>query len=207
MLPYIAGRPNAPNTWTFSRAATFNMARHHILPYNVLRDAWNNLVTAVVETQDQEARVAIWQFVMLCDPRYPAIEPMLERLRADQLDVVECNALGTIAVWSPWNIVDGPSNRSDDPGDAYLDRFTFGVTRAEFQRMGALERLYDALMFFNNVVPPPAANLAMVTEAIRIARLEFGFVEVPIPFRTEMWEQQPGGLWAKRRSGDQFIPG
>jgi hypothetical protein len=207
MLPLIGNRPNAPNTWPFSTAPTFNMARHHILPYNVLRDAWNNLVNVFVETQHSEARTAIRQFMMLCDPRLTNIEETLERLRHNEMSVVECNTYETIAVWAPWNIVDGPANRSDDPRDAYLDRFTFGVTRAEFARMDVLERLYNALQFFNNVAPPPPLNLALLAETLNHTRREIGFVELPIPFREGMWERQVDGRWAKRRSGEQFIPG
>ena len=48
------------------------------------------------------------------------------------------------AVWAAWNVVDGPKNRSDDPHDTYLDRFTFGVTKEEFDRMDVIEGLYGA---------------------------------------------------------------
>lgn len=207
MLPIIgnAHRPNAPNTWPFSQADTFNMSRHHILPYDILRDAWNNLINVFIDTHLGEARVATRQFILLCKYRLPNIENTLDRLRDNDLTVVECNALEETAVWAPWNIVDGPANRSDDPQNAYMDRFTFGVTVEEFARMRVLERLYRALQQFNAIIPSPAPSLRALSDTLSEVRLEIGLVEYPIPFRPQMWEREPDGRWHKRRSGERFL--
>lgn len=181
------------------------MARHHILPYNTLRDLWNKLVRSFFETQFAEARVAIRQFLMLCDSRFAHVDTLLDRLRRNQLTVVECNVLEETAVWAAWNVVDGPKNRSDDPHDTYLDRFTFGVTREEFARMDVIEGLYGAFEHFNRLVQPTAGDLRVLAETLKLARLSLGPVERPIPFRPDMWEKETDGRWRKRRSGEQFL--
>lgn len=206
MLPTIGTvRPNAPITWPFSTAANFNMARHHILPYNTLRDLWNQLVQTFADTHWPESRLAIRQFLMLCNNRLPDVDPMLEALRRGQLTVVQCNVLAETAVWAAWNIVDGPKNRSDDPGDSGLDRFTFGVTQEEFARMGTIEEVFRAIEQFQRVIRPQAVNLRVLADALNVARFGLSFVENPIPFRADMWERDPDGRWRKRRSGEQFL--
>jgi hypothetical protein len=206
MLPIIGTtRPNAPITWSFSTAENFNMARHHILPYNTLRNLWNNLVRCFYDTQFAEARVAIRQFLMVCNSRLPHVDSLLDKLRRDQLSVVECNVLEETAVWAAWNVVDGPKNRSDDPHDTYLDRFTFGVTKEEFDRMDVIEGLYGAFEHFNRLVQPTAGDLRILAETLKLARLTLALVECPIPFRPDMWEREADGRWRKRRSGEQFL--
>jgi hypothetical protein len=203
MLPTIGAiRPNAP--WPANRAATFNMTRHHILPYNLLRDTWNLLIAAFTATQLAEARTAIRQFLGVCNHRLPNVDTLLDRMRANHLTVPECNLLAETAVWSAWNIVEGPSLRSDDPGDSGLDRFTFGVTFDEFKRMGVIENLYHALQQFAALPAPTAASLRTLIGELGVPRMTFTFVDHPIPFRPEMWEKE-GTLWHKRRSGEQFL--
>lgn len=208
MVPIIGSlRPNAPITWPFSRSAAFNMARHHILPYNTLRDTWNHLVRAFTSSQLAEARTAIRQYLGTCNHTLGNVDTLLDRMRANQLTVSECNILAETAVWSAWNIVDGPSRRSDDPGDSYMDRFTFGITPAEFRRMRAIEELYLALRAFVGAPEPTAGSLRALTGHLSVARMSFAFVDRPIPFRADMWEHDGHGLWRKRRSGEQFLPG
>lgn len=205
MLPIIGNtRPNAPNTWPFSRSDNFNMARHHILPYNALRDTWNCLVQTFTSTQLAEARTAIRQFLGACNHRLADVDKLLDRMWDGKLTVVECNVLEEAAVWSAWNIVDGPKHRSDDPGDSYMDRFTFGITIEEFRRMAAIEDLYLALQRFL-AAAPTATSLRALIDELTVARMSFTFVDRPIPFRPEMWEREPDGLWHKRRSGEQFL--
>jgi hypothetical protein len=206
MLPIIGvNRPNAPFSWPLSTAPGINMARHHILPYNTLRDLWNRLVDCFHGTQIAEARTAIRQFLITCDGRLPHVDVMLDKLRRDELTVVECNILEEAAIWAAWNLVDGPKNRSDDPDDTYIDRFTFGVTREEFGRMGVIEGLYRSFLQFNSSVQPTATDLRTLAEALKTARLTLAGIDRPIPFRPDMWEREADGRWRKRRSGEQFL--
>lgn len=206
MLPIIGGiRPNAPVQWPFSRAASFSMARHHILPYNTLQDVWNRLVRSLVDTELAEARVAARQFLTMCNRKLTNIDTLLEQTRRGQLTVVDCTTMEESAVWAPWNIVDGPNRRSDDPGDSYVDRFTFGITPEEFSRMAVIERLYLTFEQFSRVAQPDEAEFRMLVDSVSVARMSLGFVERPIPFRPEMWEREADGRWHKRRSGEQFL--
>jgi len=189
------------------RGANISLERHHILPFHVIRTTWNRLVEAFATTQSSEARTAVRQFISMCGLRLPNIEVTLDQLRADQLDNVACTVLETNATWAPWNIVYGPADRSDDPGDEYLDRFTFGITAAEAARMRVIETLYEALVQFNSLRPPSPLSLGLLAETLRYTRSEIGPVDLPIPYRPDMWERQPDGRWAKRRSGEQIIPG
>ena len=202
MLPIITERPNAP--WPGNRADTFNMKRHHIVPYNMLRDTWNCLVRAFTETQLPEARTAIRQFLGVCNHRLPNVDTLLDRMRANQLTVPECNLLMETAVWSAWNIVEGPGTRSDDPGDDGLDRFTFGITMEEFRRMRVIDDLFESLQRFLAAPPANAVALRTLINDLIVPRATFTFVDVPIPFRPEMWELEYG-FWHKRRSGEQFL--
>jgi hypothetical protein len=205
MLPTIGPeRPSAPKVWPSSRAE-FGLERHHILPYSVLRDIWNSLLHSFTTTNFAEARVAVRQYLRLCNNQSPDIEDLLTRLRGRVLSVIECNVLAQSAVWAAWNIVEGPRNRSDDPHARELDRFTFGITREEFRRMSVIESLFHAMELFNAIGDPGANDLGTLTTAISLARSSLSFVRHPIPFRPEMWEQEPGGRWHKRRSGEQFL--
>jgi hypothetical protein len=108
------------------------MSWHHVIPFAVLRGVWNRLVDQHIATQLPEARVAIRQYLQLCDSTLPKVDQMLDRMRAENkdyrraghhdlrpLDIVETNELATAATWPAWNAVEGPKTRSDDPEDRY----------------------------------------------------------------------------------------
>jgi hypothetical protein len=61
------------------------MAWHHIIPYPVLRDVWNRLVDQHIATQLAEARVAIRQYLLLCNRNQPKLDDLIDRMRAESL--------------------------------------------------------------------------------------------------------------------------
>lgn len=224
-------RPPAPHQWDRSEER-IRLALHHILPYSLLRNLWNQLVNHTVDTQLPEAATALRQLLRLCDRDLADVDEWIRRIRhanvtdeeeaaraghrrgeRTRLQVHEVNMLATVATWPPWNIVEGPANeiRADDPGDEGLDLFTHGITRAEFSRMQVIERLYHDLLALplGNLAPE---HLSLLAEILRVARREIWLTESPtlthpIPFRREMWEQREDTLWQKRTTGEQFIPG
>ncbi len=185
------------------------MSWHHIIPFSLMRDVWNRLVEQHIATQLSEARVALPQYLLLCDRSQPNLYDLIDRMRAEntaqrraghnqlrQLDVLEVLQLTTAAVWPAWNSVEGPTRerRSDDPGDHYIDRFTAGLSAAEAARMREIETLFGQFQSFVN-----GGSLRALARILTTAR---GFVscDFPIRFRPDMWVQDAvTGLWSKRR--------
>jgi hypothetical protein len=195
------------------------MSWHHIIPFPVLRDVWNRLVDQHIATQLAEARTAIRQFLVLADSSLPNIDDLIDRIRAantDQrraahnrlrpLEVADANRLAVAATWPAWNTVEGPrrESRSDDPGDAWLDRFTAGLTPIELARMKAVEALFPRLQEFIAAGPAPgAATLRNFAQTLSAARPNLS-CDGPIRYRPEMWVQEHNGLWRKRRDGETY---
>jgi hypothetical protein len=188
------------------------MAWHHIIPFSLLRDVWNRLVDRHIATQLAEARVAIRQYLLLSDPNQPDLETLIDRMRAENtdqkraghhqlqpLDVSEAHLLATAAVWPPWNAVEGPQRRSDDPQDRYYDRFTSGLTAEEVARMRQIETLFGRFQSFVNAGPAPGADsLRALAQAASMARPILSSC-LPIRYRQDMWVSDGGGLWRKSR--------
>lgn len=195
------------------------MSWHHIIPFALLRDVWNRLVDQHIATQLPEARVAIRQYLLLADSTLPKLDELIDRVRAEnpqqlraghhnlqRLEVDETDRLATAATWPAWNIVEGPSARSDDPGDHYFDRFTAGLTAEEAARMRAIERLFHRLEAFVSTGPAPGAPaLRGLSESASTAR-PYLRCDLPIRYRPEMWVKDSAGFWRKRRDGERYAP-
>jgi hypothetical protein len=197
------------------------MAWHHIIPFSLLRDVWNRLVDQHIATQLAEARVAIRQYLLLCDRNQPNLDALIDRIRAEStdqkraghhhlqpLDVSEAHQLATAAVWPPWNAVEGPLRRSDDPQNRYFDRFTFGLTAEEAARMSAIETLFGHFRMFVSGGPAPGpGSLRALSQAASTARPILG-CDLPIYYRAEMWVNDGAGMWRKRREAEpNTVPG
>ena len=192
-------RPMRPTL--HSKAAGVTIVGHYILPYSMVREAWNRVVTCLETTELPEARVTARQFTRMSNPHLPEVESLLDSVKTRSLTFGAHDKLLQSVAWAPWNVVDGPANRSDDPEKRAfkLDRFVVGVTAAELARMSVIERLYHAVERFNNSRVPSAA-LKDLSGEIVIARATLGSVEKPIEFRPRMWEREESGKWRKRRS-------
>lgn len=202
MVPTIPAnpRPNAPQ-WPRTTGAGVGLVWHHVIPFNTLRDVWNGLIEYFRGNNFQESRVAVRQYLLLCDRGIGNIEQMLDGTRRGDLSVPDGERLKTAAAWPAWNIVEGPDARfrGDNPRDGELDRFTHGLTALELARVRAVESLYPRLLAFANAANhlSPADARALGDWAV-ITRQSVQW-EQPIGFRNDMWEQA-GGLWRKRRS-------
>ena len=185
-----------------------NLVWHHILPYNEWRDLWNTLVTHCHGTQLAEARTALRHYLLLCDWKMREVDTWIDRIRAERLDVVDCNFLTTKAAWPAWNIVEGPDPRfrSDDPGDRFIDRYTHGLTQTEFGRMKSVEFLHPRLASVPLMGNLSAAALRSLADTLSMARSGLA-CDIPVPFRDSMWDRDASGKWSKRRTGERILPG
>lgn len=187
---------------------------HHMIPYAVLRDVWNGLVDQHAATQWPEARIAIRQFLSLCNRNIPDVDELLDRMREksrlqrrdglaglDALGDQEVSIIEAAVVWPVWNVVGGPANRSDDPkdGDVY-DQFRVGLTPEELLRVQAIEMLLAEFRFFRDATPPGQPALRRLATNLQALR-PLIVCDKPIPFRPSMW-MKDGAKWRKRRQNE-----
>jgi hypothetical protein len=186
-----------------------NLIWHHVFPFALLCDLWNALVQNAAASNEADAFQALRRFMTVCGRELGNVDQWADRARRGNLSVAEAAMLASRAAWQPWNIVEGPAGhlRSDDFGDAYIDRFTHGLTRAEYQRMLTIESIYREVEPLPIGPNMPLPALRRIGEAFLLARPILVPAAAPIFFRPDMWVRSPDGRWQKRRSGDQFIPG
>lgn len=186
-------------------------AWHHVIPYAMLRDVWNRLVEAHIDTEIPEARQALWQYLSLCQRDLPRREELVSRMRADNtsqsraghsrltpLSEIECVELQRAAVWPAWDVVEGPASRSDEPAPGQLDRFTRGLPAGAGARMAAIEVLFNHFRQFLDGGAGPV-ELRRLSQSCAAGRLVLGGL-APIPYRDEMWVPDGAGGWRKSRS-------
>jgi|SRR5579864_4872179 len=208
----------SPLGWERARPIQPQLVWHHIIPFSVLRDVWNSLVDQQVSTELAEARVAIRQYLLLLNRHQPRVDELIDRIRAENTDQEraghhrllplrdhEADDLRRAAVWPAWNTVEGPQQRSDDPGDWYIDRFTAGLPALEAARMRAIEILFGQLQAFIRAAPGSAGLRALAQAASR-ARTGVSCDE-PIRFRPQMWVfDEDTSRWHKARDRGRKAP-
>jgi hypothetical protein len=204
----------APRSW---RADLRGYALHHIIPKTILRDAWDRLVTVFLDSQWPEARTAVRQYLLLCGVRAPNLENLIDRIRAVQraqrrashhelplLESYELEPIRTAVIWPPWDLVAGPEGkfRADDPelvNRDRFDRFTTGLTVAEAARMREIDSLFRQIQLFLTINPTTPASLRTFVQEVNRCRQTLGDCS-PIPYRPDMWTQDPDGKWRKARA-------
>ncbi|MEO8592752.1 MAG: hypothetical protein ABI759_05495 [Candidatus Solibacter sp.] len=190
------------------------MSWHHVIPRIVLRDCFNLLLDQHMAQDWPEARKALRQFLSLVRREWPDLDQLLDSMRADTrprashtpwrpLDYVQdIMPLHAAVIWPAWNIVQGPSSRSDNPGSGIFDRFQYGLTAPQPYRMRAIEGLFPRLKDFCASGPAPNRGaLAILAEAVSNARPQV-YDDRPVPFLPAMWVKENGGLWHKRGAAD-----
>ncbi len=116
------------------------MKDHHIVPYSRLRDTWNTLVenneARVLESYidvfspDADFARACKRFVTGRDGRDHTISTTSGALGRHVNSAMNAEVIASELFWAPWNLVEGPGRRTDDPGDG-TDMFSFtGIDNA-----------------------------------------------------------------------------
>lgn len=193
-MSYSIGSTQPQCPWTPGKAMSF----HHIIPRSVLIRVFNRLLETHTHSAEAEARTCLYQFLALCRRNHPELERLADRLRTGAtgprraghnplapLAVHELTAVHSTVIWPAWDVVEGPSNRSDDPRDRYLDRFTVGLKPDEVLQMRAIEALYPSLQAAISSGPS-----VVLSGALRAARMTL-HRESPIRYRPDMWDWDP----------------
>jgi hypothetical protein len=198
-----------------------------MIPAGMLQEVWNRLVDQHVNTALPEAGLAIRGFLLLCCSRTKSefdIDSLIDRIRAQEsdqkrggppprpLDMGEFTRLQIAIVWPPWNAVEGPANRADDPSrdrpstlgrgefrDKDFDRFTIGLTPQDAARTAMIDMLFREFKCFLST-QPGAESLGALAKAAARARSVLAR-DAPIPFDPKMWIKDAGG-WRKRQVRD-----
>jgi hypothetical protein len=232
--PRIDGR-YLPSPLHWKKAADSH-SWHHVIPDALLSKVWNRLVDRHIGTEWPEARVTIRQYLTLCDRTLQDLDDRLDSVRlanreylealnrkraghnpVEPLSTSEADDLARAAVWPAWNIVGGPSKRSDDPKDnkrvlpeRRLDRFNVGLTPAEQDRMRTVEGLFERFLVFIQSGPYPDQDaLRMLASDIVIAKRlsanDLVGCEQPIEFRPGMWVMdETTKEWRKRNTSEEL---
>ena len=193
------------------RAAAPGMSWHHMIPHATLVACWDSIAEQLA-TDSAEAHTAAFQYLTLCNHELPAVRQLLRRLRTGDtisdpkltphriagharvapLEVHERNEIERAVAWPPWNAVEGPNNRSDDPGDQF-EIFLHGATAREQLRMRAIQSLYKAMQIFLAGGPGVPSLRALIGQ-IQVQRDSLKF-EKPIDYRADMWTKGDDGKW------------
>jgi hypothetical protein len=127
-------RDTQPSGWARTRKTPdIHWKYHHVIPWEVLRDTWQALLT--YQCWDQvEAYLTL-----LGVPNPPGKR---EKLRRQQdLDQQEREEIYQRVSWPAWNIVEGPGDR-DDEGGSEVDLFHEGLRPADRIRHVAIDLLW-----------------------------------------------------------------
>jgi hypothetical protein len=123
----------------------------------------------------------------------------------------------TAVAYPPWDIVEGPAKRSDDPGD-YFDEFSAGLSFTEQNRHEKLRVLFYSLRVFNQATEgivdiDDRVFTGVANQMFLIERNLQNYRQV-IRFREAMWQmiQLPGqnpplpavAMWKKKRQPRPF---
>ena len=199
------GVPEVPMTW------------HHVVPRSLLRHSWNTL--ARHQSKSDQARNALHTFMRIVGFTHAEAKELLKTMTAGTVTWEQRERIGVSVGYPPWDIVEGPSNRSDDPEDSF-DEYVTGLTPAEASRQTRLQSLFSGLRIFNQATTRVGTLDAHVFTALftQLCTIERTLVDVKaiIPFRQSMWEvtPRPGNVelvpaaarWRKRRAAKAGTP-
>jgi len=203
-------RPPAP--WKKSDAK-INLTWHHLIPYAMMFDCWEALAR---NQKLGKCQVALQSYLRLVKAENP--RAILRSMEAGSLSFAAQEDLWRRLAWPAWNIVEGPSKRTDDPKDNHsLDEFTSGLTISEFNRQRKIKDLFLAIRIFNEASGggPVSENAAQgVANVMNNAERTLVAGDV-IRYRPIMWAESKPPLnaslddqkvkWWKKKSGSKFI--
>lgn len=187
------------------------MKWHHVIPRSVLRDTWNALASRL-SAENSSARNAAHTWMRILGYGHEDAKNQLALMTAGQLTFERYMILNSAVSFPPWDIVEGPGKRSDDPGDSF-DEYTVGLTDGEWWRQKGLKTLDENLRSFlgaaGGAQMPGSGIFTMLQTQFGMVERNLADVKAPIKFRPGMWEITPSPAqkdlppaqadWRKRR--------
>jgi len=187
------------------------MTWHHVIPYSVLRDCWNAL--AHHQRKNSKAKVSLQIYMRLLGFENAPAKALTKAMAEGALDSGAQERIETAVAYPPWDIVEGPRNRTDDPEEDF-DEYSAGLSATELNRHEKLRSLFHGLKVFNRA----SEGMGEVDDRgfVKVANDMFDVernlqkAEQVIKFRQSMWQmiEPPGktpplpaaAAWKKRRS-------
>lgn len=202
-------RPPAP--WQ-SSPADVNLNWHHVIPFAMMRDVWQALVMHPDLGKCKVALISYMRLIGITTPRQ-----YLKMMEEGQLPFDQQEELDRRLAWIPWNIVEGPAYRVDDPKtNTSLDEFTAGLTITEWKRHQRIRELFIAFKNFNPAVaarrmtPEEAGSVTEVMNNVERTLVAGNLIR----FRPAMWKEakapqslstaMEGVRWWRKKSGISF---
>ncbi len=155
---------------------------HHTIGWQMIWKCWNHLVS-----NNLWETIAPWAYLLgVTDAE---IKGMKGNNLPNRDDVCE------EICWSKWNMVEGPSHRSDDPSKSKddLDLFTVGASnnvRSRMQQLSSLFTMMKALLLVAKPTAKDAANLKRQLEMMRsLKNSDIAW------FSEDMWELVDAGKY------------
>ena len=170
-----------------------SMKWHHVIPRSVLRNSWNTLARHQ-SAENSSARNAAHTWMRILGYLHEDAKKLLALMAAGQLPFEKWLTLNSDVAFPPWDIVEGPGKRSDDPGDSF-DEYTVGLTDGEWWRHKGLKTLNENLNAFNiaaaGLQAPGSSIFTMLQTQFGMVERNLADVKAPIKFRPAMWEITP----------------
>jgi hypothetical protein len=212
-----ADRPAAPLSWNRTVWGTppVTMTWHHVIPYSVLRDCWNALANH--QRTNPKAKISLQIYMRLLGFENAEAKVLIQTMTDGALGAGAQERIETAVAYPPWDIVEGPAKRSDDPEDDF-DEYSAGLSPTELNRHEKLKALFHALQIFNRA----SAGLGEIDDRVFVKVANDMFLvernlenaERVIQFRQPMWQmiEPPGqdpplpaaATWKKKRAMGAF---
>jgi len=167
-----SGRLDPPPSWGAHtvynhNGANLDMAWHHVIPWDTLRNFWNKILLLnhdpdayFWKDKSQKKRspnlneVKIYGKILIEYLKYLKFanpQSIVDRMKSNNFKGEAKDEFLQKIIWQKWNIVEGPKGdlRSDDPGSSQIDKFKTGLDEKEQGCHTALQALYDKMKDFD----------------------------------------------------------
>jgi hypothetical protein len=208
-----ADRLAAPQSWVRTEWGTppVQMTWHHVIPYSVLRDCWNALANH--QRTNSKARVSLQIYMRLLGFEHASAKALIKAMADGALGSGAQERIETAVAYPPWDIVEGPRNRVDDPGDDF-DEYSAGLSATEQSRHEKLHSLFNGLKILNRATEGVGElddrMFVKVANDMFVVERNLQNAKQFIKFRESMWRmiEPPGRIplipaaaaWRKKRS-------
>lgn len=180
-----------------------------------MRDCWNAL-TANLSTAKCDVTLQSYLRLLGLSGTEPRL--YLAKMKQSSLTFDDQMRLDRLLCFVPWNMIEGPAYRADDPkGPSDLDEYQSGLTWQEWMRQKSIRELFQAFQIFNaassgnRVSPEAAIGVATVMNTVERTLLAGSLIR----YRPEMWAEAkpPSGLkdtltsvtWWRKQPGFKLI--